>query len=107
MSYADKVRAGIALLDEQVPDWAARIDPVLLDVQHCSWCVLGQLFGDYLDGVDSLVQVGSSSLDGTTYGFEADGFDDDNPDSVRAGYRILTRLWTYVIRKRQQIGGES
>ena len=97
MSYADRVRTGVALLDEKVPGWFERIDLDRLDMDSCARCVLGQLFGSFVRG----------SL--------AVGFDMSGNDEVAAGfdlyygeigYRTLTRLWTYVIRQRQQ-GGVS
>jgi hypothetical protein len=45
-----RVARGVALLDEHKPDWRSRI----IDVERLSvwspWCVLGQVYGGYIDG---------------------------------------------------------
>lgn len=47
----DTVRRGAAFLDATSPGWAERIDPRRLDMGSCDECILGQLYGDYLDGL--------------------------------------------------------
>lgn len=100
-SYADRVRAGAALLDDVSPGWWRHVDVECLDMDHCVRCVLGQVFGNYLRGADLL------HIDPQEYGFDVDvpyGF---NEDTDRFYYRLLTRLWTYVIRSRQAADGEA
>lgn len=98
MSYALRVRAGIALLDEKVPGWHERIDLDRFAMNSCDRCVLGQLFGGFVAGALAI-------------GFEMSGSDEVaagfDLDWGEVGYRTLTRLWTYVIRQRQSLGGVS
>jgi hypothetical protein len=53
-TITERVRRGALLLDMEVPGWAGRIDDSRLDLAGCPTCILGQLFGSYLDGVISL-----------------------------------------------------
>lgn len=41
---AERVSAGIALLDEKVPNWRDKIDLSTLDLRNTDKCVLGQIF---------------------------------------------------------------
>lgn len=89
-SLATRVRRGVALLDEKVPGWHQRIDVDRLFITSCERCVLGQLFGLYSRGFDSLRLTMGASL-----GFDLSGRE---PES---GYATLNRLWRYVVRTRQ------
>jgi hypothetical protein len=46
-----RVADGATFLDMTVPGWWDRIDVKLLDLGNCFKCVLGQLCGDFGDGV--------------------------------------------------------
>lgn len=61
---------GAAWLDERVPGWADHINLDNFTIASCQKCVLGQLFGNYVDGVSELRIVGQQiwlgfGLDGT------------------------------------------
>jgi len=76
MNHFDiKVQAGIALLDTYGPtDWRERINLDTLDLHSLTDCVLGQVYGDYADGMDSLFPGESGWLWNETneeHGFEA------------------------------------
>ena len=47
----EPVAAGSRWLDEHVPGWEQRIDLETLDVTNCTMCVLGQVYGDFIDGL--------------------------------------------------------
>ena len=49
--YAARATAGAAFLDEQVPRWAEQIDLGQLDMGSRYRCVLGQLCGNYEEGL--------------------------------------------------------
>lgn len=101
MSYAERVRAGVALLDEQSPRWWKHVDVACLDMDHCLRCVLGQVFGNYLRGADML------EIDPQQYGFDVGvPYKLAGDQSEDLHYYVLTRLWTYVIRTRQEQGTE-
>ncbi len=46
-----RVRAGIAWLDTNIPDWLGRINLKRFNIWHDCDCVLGQLDGSYSDAV--------------------------------------------------------
>lgn len=80
------VRAGVALLDEKVPEWHGRIDVGTLDIAHWKRCILGQLTGDFNSDE-------AAALDG---GYPAEhGFLGDPV--------TLNRLWSYVVKQRQAV----
>lgn len=68
--YEDRIARGAALLDEQRPGWRDEIDVETLDLASECDCILGQLHGDYLEGVDML--------------------DLNLPDRVACGFDILS-----------------
>lgn len=76
--FSAKVAAGMALLDQERPGWRQEIDLGTLDLGSCSVCVLGQIFGDYEDGLSEL-GIGD---DPYKYGFNALG-----------GMSTLTQAW--------------
>jgi hypothetical protein len=65
--YSNEVAKGIRVLDLQVPNWRQKIDVENLDLGSCSICVLGQVFGDYNDGIEEL------NVDGYEHGFNTTG----------------------------------
>jgi len=52
--FSSKVQAGIRLLDTEQPGWRDLVDLDSLNLGSCSVCVLGQVFGDYEDGLSEL-----------------------------------------------------
>lgn len=93
-TIAERVAAGAAWLDENVPDWVERIDLARLDVSDCVDCVLGQLFGGFSGAPRELI------------GFDAyperKGFDlDARLVYTEAPYRRLTAQWRRVIEERR------
>jgi hypothetical protein len=95
MGYADRMRAGIDLLDKNVARWTAYIDVDRLDMRSCLECVLGQLFGNFNQGTSDLLIGGWAS----EYGFDL-----ADEDEYGSGWRSLNRLWVFVVRKRQKAG---
>lgn len=57
-TIAERVSAGIALLDEKVPDWRERVSVEDFDIRSTYNCILGQVFG----GVDAGYHVGLERL---------------------------------------------
>ena len=51
---AERVAAGAALLDERAPGWRAKIDLAVLDLDSDTSCILGQVFGGYVAGLERL-----------------------------------------------------
>jgi hypothetical protein len=48
--YEQRVRNGIALLDQCYPGWRDSVILESLQMASCTRCVLGQLYGDYFKG---------------------------------------------------------
>jgi hypothetical protein len=85
MRLPANVQRGAAFLDEHVPGWRAHVDPYTLDLSYCRQCVLGQVFGDYNDGVALL---GLTHEDAQRLGFYRWG---------RQTFDRLTEAWRRVI----------
>lgn len=86
-----EVERGIALLDERVPGWRDRINLDDLDMGSITKCVLGQLFGQYVDGLNELFGDRYTFFDGAHYGFTtiAGSF---------ASFGALTERWYTALR---------
>jgi hypothetical protein len=107
----ERVAAGMALLDREVPGWVDRIDLDRLDMAAAGYslspgkecgCILAQIdateqpagIGDYFDGRDRLAlgvdywELSDWSID---HGFNASG----------ESYRDLTEAWRRVILARR------
>lgn len=53
--YMDRAKKGAEVLDSQIgADWHTKINLSTLDLGSCYACILGQLFGEYMDGRDAL-----------------------------------------------------
>lgn len=84
--YTSKVTSGIQLLNAHFgnENWKKDIDLDTLDLGSCGVCVLGQLFGDYSEGLDELGIGG-----GYAYGF----------DVSTGSFRDLTAAWKDALGK--------
>jgi hypothetical protein len=87
----DRVSAGAVLLDEQRPGWYAQIDLQRLDMDSYDDCVLGQLFGSFEGGLETLDAVGLYIYN---IGFAG------VPGDPREVYELLGELWTREINLR-------
>lgn len=97
-ALATRVAKGAALLDICRPGWAAEVNIQSLQMHTCTCCILGQLYGNYDDGVSSLFPSKRPNVDVLmSCGFVLGGgrFDLDYPE--------LTSLWAAQIRTR--VGG--
>lgn len=57
LSYAQRVANGATLLDSKEPGWAGTVNLDTLDIVDVFVCVLGQVFGSYIRGLDVLADV--------------------------------------------------
>ncbi len=69
------VDEGVRLLDQVRPGWYDEINTETLDIASAYRCVLGQLYGDFVAGVEAL----NIPSGGETYGFNAPYFIDFTP----------------------------
>ena len=95
--YRERVRAGIALLNEKVEGWRDRIDLSTLDMQLCTSCIVGQVFGIEAGsdrGWSQFAEINTDILgiaDPMDFGFDADNGDDEE-------YAELQDAWTAELR---------
>lgn len=107
------VEAGMALFDRTVPDWELAMNVHKLNVYDPELCPLGQLFGDYAVGGDTIGLLDDDGL--IPYGLNAFIAKDDTLDTVWnytevgideyvADCKLLTRTWKkkLVARLRQK-----
>ena len=100
---------GAALLDAADAGWADRVDPGSLHLADGRACVLGQLHGDYRQGLRRSRVLDFSSAPGrfvspVDLGFQAVG--DLGDAAERLDYTLLTRAWREAVTDRQGIGRE-
>lgn len=103
-----RVKEGAALLDQSKPDWFTKIDPSHLHMDSCAACVLGQVYGEYGQGI-LILDIGPGGL----YGFDTLNGDiqilekNTDPDEVvvfQDCFRILRDLWVDEIKARYDRG---
>ena len=83
-TVSERVDAGAALLDKRIPGWFNLVSVDTLKIYDPTLCVVGQLFGDYLGGLDALgVNIAAE------YGFNA--YDDEYTE-LDAAWRELILL---------------
>lgn len=51
-----RIERGAALLDLSAPGWDKKIDLNILDLSHIRYCIIGQVYGDYYNGLATLDQ---------------------------------------------------
>lgn len=94
-----RVYAGAAFLDAFLgTKWAKQIDPKRLAIANGSSCVLGQVFGDYSEGIDELNLRDLNGVSVTmarTLGFECD-------KDAGVEYANLDTEWKKLLRNRKR-----
>ena len=88
-----RVARGVALLDEKRPGWRTEVNPDTLDMNHDWDCVVGQLYGRFIDGWGPLGLT--TQTQATRYGFDAVAslYMDSDQDELNA----LTEAWRAVL----------
>ena len=97
-SITERVQAGVELLDQQLSGWDQKIDLEVLDLGNCAVCVLGRLYGDYLEGV---CRLDLFTDEAAAYGF--DGVIVDGWEDGVGAYSQLTEEWRYQITGRRRL----
>jgi hypothetical protein len=89
---AELVSKGVALLNEQMPDWRERVRVELLWMPSGTMCILGQLYGEF--------DIGAGALDimceEDRYGF-CIPFKDADDDLYKFDYAELQAEWIRVL----------
>lgn len=89
---AANANRGAELLDEVRPGWAIEIDLTTLDMASADYCVLGQLYGEYDDGLFELELTGNEQSE--------NGFNSPDWANFTESCRVLTPLWKAQIATR-------
>lgn len=98
----ERVNRGALLLDEENPSWMEKVVPDNLQMSSARWCIVGQVYGDYDDGV------------GIPFGMQVIGeeLNQDNRDEVTekaiehgfmdngVPFDLLDRVWVYLLTAR-------
>lgn len=90
----EKVAAGAMLCDMQDPWWYRKINRDLLQMQSCSLCIMGQLYGIFGEGLRIL----GITL-GEPYGFSTNIYSSDALENRKA-WKELKDLWIAQIDAR-------
>lgn len=99
MTYADRAAAGAALLDKQRPGWWLSIDGERLDMGQCNLCVLGQVYGDFIEG---FTRLNLNALDGEDGKLLRDCVDLGFDIEGEIGFTELADAWRVEIGKRSE-----
>jgi hypothetical protein len=94
------VNKGAKALDTHVPAWHNRVYPNDLDLACSSFCVVGQVFGQF--STFELRKLGVDISKAYQYGFDAHY--DIEEDKDRNVYKLLDELWTGLIYWRARRG---
>lgn len=97
-TVATRVRKGAKFLDKVRPGWALKIKVPTLDLENGDRCILGQLYGDYSDGINKLLP-GDDDERPIAHGFIAS--DDERGLEATEEYPELDRLWSYEVGLRR------
>ena len=97
----ERVERGVEFLDADFPDWRSRIDTRTLDLTSQNNCVLGQLLGDFRDGLEMLgITIAVSRTLGFNYEHQPAGWLGPLPGPREAEAdeaERLRRLWVEEI----------
>ena len=112
-----RAKIGATLLDVFKPGWAAEINKVTLKLDDCAVCILGQLFGSYSKGAESVfaMQVTEPPREGGPFfissnpavnaaceraGFVLPNTPDGLVDRREVAYKKLTAAWKREVNRR-------
>lgn len=99
---AEAVELGAKLLDENLPGWYSRIDLADLDIESPDWCILGQLYPSYKEGVNRLSSALSSLFNPSKYGFDVSPYYEREDMGIKLpdALQMLEDAWTELINQR-------
>jgi len=90
--FEAQIAKGVEYLDEDLgQSWIENIDPEILDLQGCTNCVIGQLYGDFDDTPDT--------FDAAPLGFDLPTA--ENGLMQYKHYDVLTQEWKEKITQLQ------
>lgn len=104
----DEIKRGMELLDQERPGWKKEIDLNKLNMGGCVYCILGQIYGFFDDGLVALkiyypnpafdlLEVHDADLaEAAKYGFALGDYED-----YSAAYANLTQAWKEALGDEQ------
>jgi hypothetical protein len=98
-TIAERAARGAALLDEIRPGWWRSVAFDQLAMDSCDQCVLGQVFGEYSDGLQALdahANQGSKvrvTIDEDYYGFDLTDVEKLGDADENAAWEDLASAW--------------
>lgn len=99
---AVRVARGARMLDARNPDWFKRVKIGELRAQDPDKCVLGQLYGSFINGCRDLEIVTPDYDEAARNGFDALDYELDAIEECEAAeYRLLDAAWRDAIRYRR------
>ena len=100
--FEGEIQAGAKLLDEKVGgNWWERIDLQRLAMFNCYNCVLGQLFGEYFDGLAHVEEV-ADRFDVSARFAREHGFSCVEHDGK--SFDVLNEEWVAFLKGKQKKG---
>jgi hypothetical protein len=102
LMFEERIKRGIALLNKKYRDvvddetpWMWYIKPDQLDLSDKCNCVLGQVFGDYADG---LYELGLQQDEAYFYGFSIPAYE-LTEIGITSGFAQLTEEWKEALQE--------
>lgn len=99
LELEQRVKSGVKMLDEVYPYWDQAINLSLLDLSSITSCILGQLYGNFTLGVDTIRAHYPDMWDNA----EEHGFDTYTyyTDQKEVEWKMLDHLWSEEIESRR------
>ena len=93
--FEEQIKRGVQVLNEKKPGWAYSINIESLNIITPAYCVLGQVYGGYSDG---LAELRIHYVDAGNYGFTLTTL----PSDAAEDWDTLTQEWKETIRRIQE-----
>lgn len=108
LAVRQMVARGAELLDRVKPEWFTLIDLGTLDMALPRYCILGQLYGNYWDGLELLELTGTRDVQ-AYYGFDLEFFPCAGFTALEAApaWAVLQDEWKAVIADRLGKGSQA
>lgn len=100
IDYDKRVAAGVARLDDRIPDWFERIDLDALNVSNGNWCVTAQVSGG--SWRNGMTLLGLDFQEYVDHGFMIRYSDYKTEAGADQAFALLNDLWYGVISERQE-----
>src|SRR5882762_2911653 len=89
--FEEQIKSGVQVLNKKRPGWAQRIEIESLNIISPAYCIIGQVYGSYSDGLEVLR---IHHMDAENYGFALN----KSPYEYHEEWETLTQEWKETIR---------